>query len=52
MPLSQTMFFKMKVTFSKQPLWMLTCDTKKLGDVIRVAVIVNGSSFDVLLDHL
>lgn len=52
MPLSQTMFIKMKLTFSKRPLWMLTCDTSKLDDVIRLAIIVNGSNFVVLLDHL
>lgn len=52
MPLSQAMFIKMKVTFNKGPLWMLTCDTNKLGDVIRLAVIVSGSNFDVILDHL
>lgn len=31
---------------------MLTCDTNKLGDAIRLAIIVNGSNFDVILDHL
>lgn len=31
---------------------MLTCDTNKLDDVIRLAIIINGSNFDVLLNHL